>query len=135
VLQERIGHLFGRPVGRPPHYGRRFYESVHNQAQSWSKPRRLAAKVEWHPGELLPRVGFIMMNLRRPPKKVVIPWELERAIGRFVEHYNHRRYHESLENVTPADVFHGRRPEILTCREKIKEKTMARRRREHPHAA
>ena len=63
------------------------------------------------------------------------PWELERAIGRFVEHYHHRRYHESLENVTPADAFHGRRREILTRREKIKKRTMARRRRENLHAA
>jgi transposase InsO family protein len=63
------------------------------------------------------------------------PWELERAIGRFVEHYNHRRYHESLENVTPADVFYGRRQEILTRREKIKRRTMARRRRENLRAA
>ena len=63
------------------------------------------------------------------------PWELERAIGRFVEHYNHGRYHESLQNVTPADVFHGRRREILTRREKIKKRTMARRRRENLHAA
>jgi hypothetical protein len=63
------------------------------------------------------------------------PWELERAIGCCVEHYNHRRYHESLDNVTPADVFHGRRREILTRREKIKTRTMARRRRENLHAA
>ena len=63
------------------------------------------------------------------------PWELERAIGRFVEHYNHRRYHESLQNVTPADAFHGRRQEILTRREKIKKRTMARRKRENLRAA
>ena len=48
---------------------------------------------------------------------------------------SHRRYHESLQNVTPADAFHGRRHEILTRREKIKKKTMARRKRENLHAA
>jgi transposase InsO family protein len=37
------------------------------------------------------------------------PWELERAIARFVEHYNHRRLHESLQNVTLADMRGGRR--------------------------
>lgn len=63
------------------------------------------------------------------------PWELERAIGRFVEHYNHRRYHESLDNVTPADAYHGRRDAILTRREQIKNKTMARRKRQDLRAA
>ena len=63
------------------------------------------------------------------------PWELERAIGRFVEHYNHRRYHESLDNVTPADAYHGRRTAILTRREQIKKKTMARRKRQNLRAA
>ena len=71
VLQERIAQLLARPVGRPPHYVRRFYASFHYQAQSWSKPRRVVAKVEWHPGELLPRVGFIVTNLRRPGTKAV----------------------------------------------------------------
>jgi transposase InsO family protein len=37
------------------------------------------------------------------------PWEVERAVAHFVEDYNHRRYHEALQNVTPADMFHGRR--------------------------
>ena len=41
------------------------------QAQSWSKPRRVVAKVEWHPGELYPRVGFIVTNLARPAERVV----------------------------------------------------------------
>ena len=63
------------------------------------------------------------------------PWELERAIGCFVEHYNHRRCHESLRNVTPADVFYGRQQEILTRREKIKKRTLARRKRENLRAA
>jgi transposase InsO family protein len=63
------------------------------------------------------------------------PWELERAIARFVEHYNHRRYHESLQNVTPADVYSGRRPAILARREQIKRETLARRKRDNLRAA
>ncbi len=71
VLHEHIGYLLRRPVGRPPHYVLRFYESFLYQAQSWSRPRRVVAKVEWHPGELLPRVGFIVTNLRRTAEAVV----------------------------------------------------------------
>jgi len=71
VLQAQIAPLLTRPVGRPPHYVRRFYASFRYRAQSWSRPRRVVAKVEWHPGELYPRVGFIVTNLRRPAKKVV----------------------------------------------------------------
>jgi len=71
VLQERIAHLLTRPVGRPPHYVRRFYASFRYQAQSWSRPRRVVAKIEWHPGELYPRVGFLVTNLRRSARKVV----------------------------------------------------------------
>src|SRR5215475_3202764 len=71
VLQARIAPLLTWPVGRPPHYVRRFYASFSYRAQSWSRPRRVVAKVEWHPGELYPRVGFIVTNLRRPAKKVV----------------------------------------------------------------
>jgi putative transposase len=57
------------------------------------------------------------------------PWELEREIKRFVRWYNDERYHESLENVTPADVYHGRDREILTARELLKLQTLERRRR------
>jgi Transposase DDE domain group 1 len=63
VLQERVAHLLTRPVGRPP---KKPY-----QAQSWPKPRRVVAKVEWHRGELYPRVGFIVTNLTRPAERVV----------------------------------------------------------------
>ena len=71
VLQGKIGYLLKRPVGRPPHEVRRHYASFTYRAQSWSKPRRVVAKVEWHPGELYPRVGFIITNLARPADRVV----------------------------------------------------------------
>jgi hypothetical protein len=71
VLQERIGNLLTRPVGRPPSKPQVFHASFHYQAQSWSKARRVVAKVEWHQGELYPRVGFIVTNLPRPNARVV----------------------------------------------------------------
>ena len=71
VLQRRIAHLLTRPVGRPPHEVRRFYASFRYQAQTWSRSRRVVVKVEWHPGELYPRVGFLVTNLSRPPERVV----------------------------------------------------------------
>jgi hypothetical protein len=71
VLQERIGYLLKRPVGRPPNEVRRFHANFTYQAGSWTKPRRVVAKVEWHPGELYPRVGFIVTNMSRPAERVV----------------------------------------------------------------
>ena len=70
VLQERIGHLLTRPVGRPPKKPQVSFASFTYQAQSWAKPRRVVAKVEWHQGELYPRVGFIITNLKRPAERV-----------------------------------------------------------------
>jgi transposase InsO family protein len=60
-----------------------------------------------------------------------LPGDLERAVADFVEHYNHRRYHESLDNLTPANVYFGRGPRILQRREEIKRKTIEQRRRLH----
>ena len=71
ILQESIAHLLTRPVGRPPNHVRRYYASFSYQAGSWNKKRRVVAKVEWHPGELVPRVGFIVTNLSRPAERVV----------------------------------------------------------------
>jgi putative transposase len=65
-----------------------------------------------------------------------LPRELERQVSAFIEHYNHRRYHESLENLTPADVYFGRAEAILAEREKIKHQTLQNRRLRHQlHAA
>lgn len=64
-----------------------------------------------------------------------LPGDLERAVADFVEHYNQRRYHESLDNLTPADVYFGRGARILQRREEIKRRTIEHRRRMHFQAA
>ena len=71
VMQWRIGHLLTRPVDRPLKQPIVSYASFHYQANGWTRARRVVAKVEWHQGELYPRVGFIMTNLTRPNKRVV----------------------------------------------------------------
>ena len=57
-----------------------------------------------------------------------LPDELERELERFVRYYNEERVHESLDNVTPADVYHGQHHEIQTARQLLKEQTLRRRR-------
>jgi putative transposase len=64
-----------------------------------------------------------------------LPGALEEAIADFVEHYNHQRYHESLGNLTPADVYFGRAETILRKRKEIKEQTIAKRRLLHRQTA
>jgi hypothetical protein len=71
ILQERIGHLLTRPIGRPPNEVQLFYANFSYQAGSWTKPRRVIAKVEWHLGELYPRVGFLVTNMARLAESVV----------------------------------------------------------------
>ena len=71
VLQRKIAHLLKRPIGRPSKDVRRYYASFFYRAGSWDRVRRVVAQVEWHPGELFPRVGFIVTNLSRPAERVV----------------------------------------------------------------
>ncbi len=54
-------------------------------------------------------------------QKYYLPWELEQEIERFVTYYDNERYHESQDNVTPADVYYGRHHEIITRREQLKQ--------------
>jgi hypothetical protein len=63
--------LLKRPVGRPPHEIWHYYASFRYQAQSWNKSRHVVAKVEWHPDELYPRVGFVVTNLARSAEGIV----------------------------------------------------------------
>lgn len=71
VLEKEISHLLNRPWlfwnGRPVIQ----YHSFWYQADSWHRPRRVVAKVEWHEEELFPRVRFVVTNLKRSAKKVV----------------------------------------------------------------
>ena len=60
-----------------------------------------------------------------------LPGDLERQVAAFIDHYNHARYHESLGNLTPADVYFGRAEAILLERESIKRQTIASRRLQH----
>ena len=64
-----------------------------------------------------------------------LPGDLERQINAFVTYYNHKRYHESLQNLTPADVYFGRGQTILKTRERIKRRTIENRRLLHRKAA
>ena len=71
VLQRKIAHLLILPTEWPSREPIVSYHDFAYQAQSWDLPRRVVAKVEWHQGELLPRVGFIVTNLSYPPKGIV----------------------------------------------------------------
>jgi len=62
------------------------------------------------------------------------PGELEREISGFVDHYNNHRYHESLDNLTPKDVYEGRANELLSKREEIKKKTLQLRKKQNLEA-
>ncbi|MGA3180015.1 MAG: IS1380 family transposase [Verrucomicrobiota bacterium] len=71
ALLRDIEWMLTRPVGRPSKTPVVWYAGFLYQAKSWSKTRRVVAKVEWHSGELFPRIGFIVTNLTRPAKAVV----------------------------------------------------------------
>jgi transposase InsO family protein len=59
------------------------------------------------------------------------PWQLQEAIDEFIDFYNNRRFHEALNNLTPADMFFGRAEQILSRRDQIKRTTLIRRRTQH----
>ena len=71
LLHEQIRPLLTRPVGRPPEKPIICCSEFSYQAGSWDRPRRVVAKVEWHQGELFPRVGFIVTNMSAKPEGVV----------------------------------------------------------------
>ncbi|RJP34020.1 MAG: IS1380 family transposase [Actinobacteria bacterium] len=70
-LHEMVDHLMTRPVGRPSAKPKVFYYDFTYRAKSWRRQRRVIAKIEWHQGELFPRIGFIVTNLSAKAEKVV----------------------------------------------------------------
>ena len=71
LLHEQIRPLLTRPLGLPPEMPIICWSEFSYQAGSWDRPRRVVAKVEWHQGELFPRVGFIVTNMSAKPEGVV----------------------------------------------------------------
>ncbi len=59
------------------------------------------------------------------------PWELEAALRDFVAYYNNERYHEALDNVTPADAYFGRRHAVVSERARSKQRTIRKRKKEY----
>ena len=107
VLQESIGHLLTRPVGRPPNHVRRYYASFSYQAGSWDRKRRVVAKVEWHPGELVPRVGYIVTNLSRPAERVC---GLLQSAGQSGAVHQGRQVRNQMDPAVMPEVPRQRRP-------------------------
>jgi hypothetical protein len=71
VLERQIAHLLKRPMGRPSKKPKVIYHSFRYQAKSWVRTRRVVAEIEWHAGELFPRVGFVVTNLRRSSRRAI----------------------------------------------------------------
>jgi hypothetical protein len=113
ILQERIGHLLTRPAGRPPHEARRYYSSFSYQAGSWTKPRRVVAKVEWRPGELCPRVGFIVTNMSRRASSTTSAEPANSGSRRARGRSTGRGCHVTLSQPTPCVFSFTRWPTTL----------------------
>jgi hypothetical protein len=71
VLYDEIKHLLTRPVGRPSRKPVVWFHNFKYQAASWQKRRRVVAKVEWHQGDLFPRVGFVVTNMSARARGIV----------------------------------------------------------------
>jgi hypothetical protein len=71
ILFDEIQHLLIRPVGRPSRKPIIRFHDLMYQAASWQKGRRVVAKVEWHQGDLFPRVGFILTNMSAKAVSVI----------------------------------------------------------------
>ncbi len=111
VLRRKIAPLLTRPVGRPAKQPKVLFASFRYQAKTWTRPRRVVAKVEWHLGELFPRVGFLVTNLRWPSRRAVHfynqrgtaeQWIRE---GKIALHWTRLSCHAFLDNAVRLQLF------------------------------
>jgi len=111
VLYDHIRHLLTRPVGRPPKKPIVWYHSFSYQAGSWDKARRVVAKVEWNQGELFPRVGFVVTNLRRSSDQVIRFYNLRGKAeqwtkeGKYALKWTRLSCHDFVDNQVRLQLF------------------------------
>ena len=122
-------HVRGAPIKLLP--GRRLH-AIAERAQTQGKipsrglkANRCRATERWHQ----------TLKNRILLENYFMEGELEAAIAAFIDHYNNHRYHESVGNLTPADVYFGRGETILAERRRIKMKTIQNRRLNHQRQA
>src|SRR5262249_61754146 len=101
------------------------HQHTNKNTPEQSFPPKTQAKTQQYPRTKKNRI---------PLDNYYLPGQLEQTIEEFVRYYNNCRYHESPDNLTPADVYFGRGHAILKRREKIKRKTIEQRRRLHQQA-
>ena len=119
----RLNRLYGAVFERPSYLTREWLDAQ-NMGHVRGAPYhpQTQGKIErWHQ----------TLKNRLLLENYYLPGDLEANIEKFVDHYNHRRYHESLSNLTPANVYFGRGPTILLERERIKRNTIQKRRLQH----
>ena len=107
-----------------------FFQELNNKKQELGK-KRIELLMKLQDLERERRFQEKLRHDRVTKRMEEVIGNLERRISKFVEYYNHERYHESLDNLTPADVFYGRGQKVLNKREKIKIQTMALRKQMH----
>ena len=122
------------PTGRPPLLSDNGSSYIAGELAEWLEDRKIkhVRGAPYHPitQGRIERWHQTLKN-RILLENYFLHGDLENQIAAFVDYYNNHRYHESVDNLTPADVYFGRGPTILTERKRIKRQTIAERRLQH----
>jgi hypothetical protein len=112
VLEREIADLLIRPVGRPSAKAKVLCANITYRAESWDRFRRVVAKVEWHEGELFPRVGFIVTNLMWYPAERVVRFYNQRGTteqwikeGKYAVKWTRLSCHDFWDNQVRLQLF------------------------------